>query len=227
MNQTYRQMNALVGRGIGKEAQMQALIAQQRNNKRTVIDPDRIDTERVMELTRRLTEDTDLGMIVRPLPYADIEGDTEATLNVVMQALGLYTFPTVELTDWLRQEIDDDPELEPHSAIEICAGTGWIGRTLGIPTTDAQWQKRPDIRELYLRQGRYPSTTPPTSRRWRPRRPSASTSQSWSSPHTAPTSTARAARNGATRWAWTPAGCARTAAASTTSATTPSTAATR
>lgn len=160
MNQTYRQMNALVGRGIGKEAQMQALIAQQRNNRRTVIDPDRIDTERVMELTRRLTEDTDLGMIVRPLPYADIEGDTEATLNVVMQALGLYTFPTVELTDWLRQEIDDDPELEPHTAIEICAGTGWIGRTLGIPTTDAQWQKRPDIRELYLRQGAIPINYP-------------------------------------------------------------------
>ena len=126
MNQTYRQMNAEIGRGIGKEAQMQALMAAQNNNKRTVIDPDRIDTERVMELTRRLTEDTDLGMIVRPLPYADIVGDTEATLNVVMQALGLYTFPTVELTDWLRQEIDDDPELEPHSAIEICAGTGWI-----------------------------------------------------------------------------------------------------
>ena len=160
MNQTFRQMNASVVRGIGSEAQMQSLIAAQQTNKRTVIDPDRIDLSRAMELTQMLTEDTDLGTIIYPLPYAEIENDTEATLNMVMQSLGLYTFPTVELTDWLHTEIDDDPELEPHAAIEICSGTGWIGRTLGIPTTDSRMQERDDIRKLYLSQGAMPIQYP-------------------------------------------------------------------
>jgi hypothetical protein len=154
MNQMYKQMNAMLGRGCGKEAQIQALMAAQKNNKRTFIDQSRFDMERAMELTRMLAKDDEnLGRIIHPLPYAEIENDTEATLNIVMQALGLYTFPTKELTDWLHNEIDDDPELEPHSAIEICCGTGWIGRTLGIPITDSRMQERDDIRELYRREG--------------------------------------------------------------------------
>lgn len=157
MNQTIQQMNDAFCR---QPIDMEALMRTQRTNKRTVIDPDRIDTARVVELTRRLTEDTDLGMIVHPLPYDDIKDDTEATLNVVMQALGLYTFPTVELTDWLHSEIDDDPTLEPHTAIEICSGTGWIGRTLGIPTTDSRLQERDDIRQAYLKQGAMPIQYP-------------------------------------------------------------------
>jgi len=154
MNQMYKQMNAMLGRGFGKDAQIQALMAAQKNNKRTFIDQSRFDMERAMELTRMLAEDDEnLGRIIHPLPYAEIKNDTEATLNIVMQALGLYTFPTKELTDWLHNEIDDDPELEPHSAIEICCGTGWIGRTLGIPITDSRMQERDDIRELYRREG--------------------------------------------------------------------------
>ena len=161
MNQALRQMNASIGRGVGKEAMMQSLIAAQRNNKRTVIDPDRVDLARGREIVKMLAhEDEQLGTIIKPIPYREIENDTEATLNMVMQALGLYTFPTVELTDWLRSEIDDDPELEPHSAIEICAGTGWIGRTLGIPTTDSRMQERDDVRELYRRQNAVPIAYP-------------------------------------------------------------------
>ena len=153
-------MNASVACGIGSEAQMQSLIAAQQTNKRTIIDPDRINLSRAMELTQMLTEDTDLGTIIHPLPYAEIENDTEATLNMVMQTLGLYTFPTVELTDWLHTEIDDDPELEPHTAIEICSGTGWIGRTLVIPITDSRMQELDDIRKFYLSQGAMPIQYP-------------------------------------------------------------------
>ena len=133
----------------------------QRNNKRTVIDPDRLDMTRAIELTRMISlDDENLGRIITPIPFKEIEYDTEATLNFVMQALGLYTFPTKELTDWLRSEIDDDPDYEPHEAIEICCGTGWIGRTLGIPITDSCLQERDDIRQAYLSQGAMPINYP-------------------------------------------------------------------
>ena len=136
MNQTFKNMNREIGRGIGNEAMIQSIVAAQKNNKRTFIDPDKVDLARGREIVKMLAHEDDvLGTVIRPIPYAEIQDDTEATLNMVMQAVGLYTFPTQELVDWLRSEIDDDPELEPHSAIEICAGTGWIGRTLGIPTT--------------------------------------------------------------------------------------------
>lgn len=161
MNKDILVMNRMVGRGIGSEAMMQELISEQRNNKRTVIDPSRVDINRGKEIIRRIAmADKDLGTVIRPIPYAEIEKDTEATLNMVMQALGLYTFPTQELVDFLHGEIDDDPELEPHTAIEICAGTGWLGRSLGIPTTDSRMQERDDIKELYARQGAVPISYP-------------------------------------------------------------------
>ena len=104
---------------------LEAMARTQRNNKRTVIDMDRLDTARALELTRMISHDEEnLGQVITPIPFSEIEHDTEATLNFVMQALGLYTFPTVELTDWLRGEIDDDPDYEPHTAIEICCGMG-------------------------------------------------------------------------------------------------------
>lgn len=140
---------------------IEAMARTQRNNKRTVIDMDRLDTARALELTRMIShDDENLGQIITPIPFSEIEHDTEATLNVVMHALGLYTFPTVELTDWLRGEIDDDPDYEPHTAIEICCGTGWIGRTLNIPITDSRMQEREDIRQSYLAQGAMPINYP-------------------------------------------------------------------
>lgn len=157
MNNGIRTMNkAFCSQPIDIEAMKQT----QRNNKRTVISPDRVDFTRMTELTRMMTEDTELGMMIRPLPYAEIAGDTPDTLNMVMQALGLYTFPTQELVDWLHSEIDDDPELEPHTAIEICCGTGWLGRSLGIPITDSRLQEREDIRQSYLAQGAMPIVYP-------------------------------------------------------------------
>lgn len=189
MNNDIRTMNkAFCRQPIDIEAMKQT----QRNNKRTVISPDRVDLTRMTELTRMITEDTELGMMIRPLPYAEIAGDTPDTLNMVMQALGLYTFPTQELVDWLHSEIDDDPEMEPHTAIEICCGTGWLGRSLGIPITDSRMQEREDIRQSYLAQGACPSLTPSTWSRSTRSLPSASTSRSTSSPPTAPTSTAPA-----------------------------------
>lgn len=97
-----------------------ALAQTQRNNKRTVIDASDVDMGRAIELSLMLSLDTEQGVMIRPLPYSEIQHDTMAALNLVMQELGLYTFPTQELVYWLRSEIDDDPDYEPHTAIEIC-----------------------------------------------------------------------------------------------------------
>lgn len=111
----------------------------------TYIDPSLVDHDRAQVLVNEL-----MGMDGRiyPIPYSHIKNDTLDTLNVIMQALGLYTFPTIELCEWLSSQIDDNPELEPHSAVEICAGTGWIGRHLGIPITDVKNMENPIVQGL-------------------------------------------------------------------------------
>ena len=111
----------------------------------TYIDPSLVDHDRTQVLVNEL-----MGMDGRiyPIPYSHIKNDTLDTLNVIMQALGLYTFPTIELCEWLSSQIDDNPELEPHSAVEICAGTGWIGRHLGIPITDVKNMENPIVQGL-------------------------------------------------------------------------------
>ena len=111
----------------------------------TYIDPSLVDHDRAQLLVNEL-----MGMDGRiyPIPYSHIKNDTLDTLNVIMQALGLYTFPTIELCEWLSSQIDDNPELEPHSAVEICAGTGWIGRHLGIPITDVKNMENPIVQGL-------------------------------------------------------------------------------
>lgn len=128
----------------------------QRNNKRTVIDTSGLDLDRVQELLDMTGGDG----LIRPVPYEEIRHDSPDTLNMVMKLQGLYTFPTQELVDFLHGEIDDDPNYEPHSAIEICAGKGWLGRSLGIPVTDSRLQEREEIRSAYLQQGAVPIVYP-------------------------------------------------------------------
>jgi len=113
----------------------------------SVIEQELVDHTRSLEIVNSLVGNT--GRIY-PIPYSHIKDDTLDTLNVVMQALGLYTFPTLELCEWLYSQIDDNPEYEPHSAIEICAGTGWIGRQLGIPTTDVKNMENPEVQKIML-----------------------------------------------------------------------------
>jgi len=112
------------------------------------------------EIELKLIEVRDSDYIINPLPFDYINQFDKDTINLVMQSIGLYTFPTCELIDWLKNQIDDDPGLEPHSAIEICAGTGWIGRTLGIPITDLRIQEDPAVIETYLKVGAKPIEYP-------------------------------------------------------------------
>ena len=56
---------------------------------------------------------------------------------------GLYSFPTVELVDRLREIIDG------RSAIEVGAGHGVLADALGIAATDSHQQAMPKYRALY------------------------------------------------------------------------------
>ena len=109
------------------------------------IDQENVNLNRVQEIVDAIY---DKEGRVYPIPYSFIKKDNNDTLNFIMQACAFYTFPTIELCEWLSSQIDDNPELEPHSAIEICAGTGWIGRQLGIPTTDLKVQENEVVKGI-------------------------------------------------------------------------------
>ena len=111
------------------------------------LEPSLINLERAKEIAIQLLG---AGDRIYPIPYSFIKNDTLDTLNLVMQAMGLYTFPTLELCEWLQSQIDDNPEYEPHSALEICAGTGWIGRQLGIPMTDIKNMENQTVQKIML-----------------------------------------------------------------------------
>lgn len=113
----------------------------------TVIEPELVNYDRAKEIIESLIGP---GGRIYPIPYSYIKNDTLDTLNLVMQAMGLYTFPTLELCEWLESQIDDSPEYEPHSAIEICAGTGWIGRQLGIPMSDIKNMENQTVQKIML-----------------------------------------------------------------------------
>lgn len=124
----------------------------------SVINADNIDMNEALEIIS-LIQDKETGLI-RPISYNDAKNASFDTLNVVLQALALYTFPTTELIDFLKNEIDDgNPDFAPD-AIEICAGSGWIGRNLEIPMTDSYLQERKDIKEVYMENGCVPISYP-------------------------------------------------------------------
>jgi hypothetical protein len=56
---------------------------------------------------------------------------------------GFYCLPTHELVEFIRDQIDGE------SALEIGAGNGCLGRSVGIPMTDSKQQEREDIKARY------------------------------------------------------------------------------
>jgi hypothetical protein len=84
--------------------------------------------------------------ILQVLSYEIIKDfDQEVLLNFELK-YGIYVLPTLELIDFLRGEIVGD-------AIEIGAGMGAIGRSLGIPITDSYLQTVPEIKFYYEQMG--------------------------------------------------------------------------
>jgi hypothetical protein len=67
-----------------------------------------------------------------------------------------YGFPTIELIDWLKEQIKD------QFAIELAAGKGDLGRHLGIMQTDSYMQLIPEVTAFYALT-RQPIIEPPES----------------------------------------------------------------
>lgn len=83
--------------------------------------------------------------------YAAIKHDH---LRLWCHARGIYGLPTIELLTWLKMFVI------PEKTIEIGAGNGAIGRTLGIPITDSCLMRNQKVAAYYEAMGQ-PITTYP------------------------------------------------------------------
>jgi hypothetical protein len=80
---------------------------------------------------------------VRVLSAKDLLKIPEDHFRFWCHKQAIYAYPTSELIGWLQEQIGE------HSAIEIGAGNGAIGRALGIPITDSRMQEWPDVKAHY------------------------------------------------------------------------------
>ena len=71
------------------------------------------------------------GREMKILPASVWESFSWSEVRMLLHETGVYVVPTEELIDYLDKQIGE------YSAIEICAGNGFIGRELGIPVTDS------------------------------------------------------------------------------------------
>ena len=78
------------------------------------------------------------GREMKILPASVWESFSWSEVRMLLHETGVYVVPTEELIDYLDKQIGE------HSAIEICAGNGFIGRELGIPVTDS-YQQQDDV----------------------------------------------------------------------------------
>lgn len=78
------------------------------------------------------------GREMKILPASVWESFPWAEMRLLLHETGTYVVPTEELVDYLDRLIGEE------SAIEICAGNGFIGRELGIPVTDS-YQQQDDL----------------------------------------------------------------------------------
>lgn len=81
--------------------------------------------------------------LIHPLPSAEVREFSFNALRLFLHKYGLYTMPTTELVDYLADKIAG------KKAIEIGAGLGVIGRSLGIPMTDNKQQSWPSVKAFY------------------------------------------------------------------------------
>lgn len=87
-----------------------------------------------VDLTK-IRKDVMQGRFINVLPAEVWRKYDWTTVRQLMHETGTYVLPTQELIDYLRSEIGD------MRAIEIGAGNGVVGRTLGIPITDSCLQR--------------------------------------------------------------------------------------
>lgn len=100
--------------------------------------------------TRDITGDVFEAGRLRVLPAAYWATTTAEERALLGHRHGLYSFPTVEFVDHLRDLIGGRP------AIEIGAGHGVLAEALGIPATDSRQQEKEPWRSTYRRLGQPP-----------------------------------------------------------------------
>lgn len=110
-----------------------------------------MDTFTIDPRTRDISPDA-LGPDNRPrvLPAEFWAQTTRAERALFGHRHGVYSFPTVELVDRLREIIGN------RSAIEIGAGHGVLADALGIPATDSRQQDKEPWRSQILAMGQAP-----------------------------------------------------------------------
>lgn len=81
--------------------------------------------------------------LLKPVSYSTLKNFQQNDISYFCWKYGIYQIPTIELIDWLTDEING------RFAIEIGAGNGSIGTALNIPITDNRLQERPDIIQHY------------------------------------------------------------------------------
>lgn len=91
---------------------------------------------------------------LQPMPAAFYAARPQVELSLWCVRRGFYNLPTVELIDWLRDEIGGE------LAIEIACGHGAIGRALHIPFTDSRWHDNPEVRAHYAVMKQAPTICP-------------------------------------------------------------------
>lgn len=109
-----------------------------------------IDNENVDYLDPILVKDGLFSVV----DYSVLKDIPQKHLTIWGNKNGIYCFPTTELIDWLKEKIGN------QSAIEICSGTGVIGRALGITRTDSYIQTSPEMIALYTTYGQKPIFPP-------------------------------------------------------------------
>lgn len=72
--------------------------------------------------------------------YKDIP---ENDIKLFCYKHAIYCLPTIELVEWIREQIDG------KYTIEIGSGNGYLAKELGIKATDSFLQDRPDIQLKY------------------------------------------------------------------------------
>lgn len=101
-----------------------------------IIDLEKIDLKPLESL---LIKD---GRII-PVPFEELKQFSQEQISVFCHKHAVYQVPTIELIDFLKEEIGDSP------VIEIGAGNGCMGRALGIKMTDNFMQTWEDIKIIY------------------------------------------------------------------------------
>ena len=127
------------------------------NNNKVVMDE--ISAERMAEIEHKLFALQAPGdpepPIMRLYPAEYYKQFTrEEILNFAWKH-GIYQFPTQELIDFLKSEID------PPKTIEIAAGGGHVGKHLpGVILTDNKLQEEAWVRDFYRAAGQHPIKYP-------------------------------------------------------------------